>query len=78
MDTEQDFGKYIEEENSYGLPIEPVEPVPEPAYQAPMPTMPILDRLVPLKHIFGLCVGILLIGISIGMYLNEFEWTWEK
>ena len=66
--------KMLKEEFSKG---EPVEPVPEPPPPIQYPTVTKtgwLDVMVSVRQIFGLCVGVLLIGVSIGMYLNEFEW----
>jgi hypothetical protein len=58
----------IKQEYSEGEPM----PEPETGYQAPAPTTPILERLVPLKHIPGLALGALLIGTAIGMAIEEY------
>jgi hypothetical protein len=58
------------EENSYGLPIEPVEPAPPPIQYPSVPR-----QWEPLKQNLGLFIGSLLIGISVGLWLSEFEWV---
>lgn len=78
MDTEQDFSKYIEEESTYGSPIEPVEPAPEPVYQEPMPQVTPAPKMVSFFDMLCFGFGTMLIGIAIGWYINEYEYVLKE
>jgi hypothetical protein len=63
--------RIMREEYSEGTPI---EPVPEPPPPIQYPPVPKSQTLIPLEHLPGLCLGVLMIGISIGLWLSEYEW----
>lgn len=62
--------KMLKEEFSEGTPI---EPVPEPPPPMQYPSVP--KQWEPLKQNLGLIVGSMLIGVSLGLWLSEFEWV---
>lgn len=71
----QDFDRRLDEENTYG---DPIEPEPEPIQQppVPLPQMP-PKAMVPTSYMYWMGIGGLLIGIALTWFFQEFEWVKE-